>query len=617
MKNCRQKDPGTGAGCFFSGNAALFVAILFFGILRQMLIIGMPVFVRGSTCDDVLMIEMAEGLSKGQWLGKYSGLTLMKGCFYPAFIAATYKIGIPALHAITALHTLACGFFVFELRPLIRKKWKGLVLFVLLLFEPASFAERTFQADYRNSLTILQVLFLFGTVFGLYLNYGKSRLGDFLKAVFLGMCLLSFWNTREDAVWVLPFVLVGSIIVLIRAVVLSGPASAETHRRNRLRDFSSGISAPKTSADSTGETVYAAFSPGVSSQRRFDISERMCKILFAGALCVIPFVFLFGGNELIRQKNKEIYGLPIRLEASEGNFSRALRSIYSVRNEEEIRYVSVTKEKLDRLYAVSPSLQSIRGELNKYLASYDKADRHRGDGEVEDGWFLWALRRAAFDAGKTRSLAEAESFYGTVSKEIEEALDDPSGGLQRIRTMPSALMSPWRAGYLKELPAAMIKGWIMTAVMQDTSPSVKAYSISDEHLNLVEQLTGGFVIRETGTDPEIRKKAEEACARADLIGSLYRRILPPVAALSVILFPLLFIVETGKRKINQNFFLIMAGILLSEAVMLAGVGYTDITAFTAVRGTYLAGAYPLALTCIVLTVFEALEVAGKNDANIR
>ena len=384
-----RQDPGAGAGVLFRRDTLFPAAILFFCIARQMLVIGMPVFVRGSTCDDVLMIGMADGLSKGQWLGDYNCLTLMKGCFYPVFVAAAYKLRIPALHAITALHTLACGFFVFQLRPLIcnswqiqnsqksgisreaqkslisretRNSWKCLLLFVLLLFEPASFAERTFQADYRNSLTILQVLFLFGAVFGLYLNYGKKRLWDFLKAVFIGLSLVSFWNTREDAIWVLPFVLVGMIFVLVRAIWMAG-------REWRLK-----------------------------------------KILFAGFLCVIPFAFLLGGNELIRQKNREVYGLPILLEASEGKFAHALRSIYSVRNEEELQYMSVSREKLERLYAASPSLRSIRGKLDMHLVKYDRADRHPGDGEVEDGWFLWALRRAAFDTGRTRSLAEAELY---------------------------------------------------------------------------------------------------------------------------------------------------------------------------------------------------------------
>ena len=544
-------------------------AVLFFCIARQMLAVGMPVYVRGSTCDDRLMIEMAAGLSKGQWLGDYSALTLMKGCFYPLFVAATYKNGIPTLYAITGLHTLACVFFVLELRPLIRKPWKCLVLLVLILFEPASFAARSFQADYRNSLTILQVLFLFGAVFGLYLNYAGSRMRDFLKSFFIGLVLLSFWNTREDAIWVLPFVLVGLITVLIKAVYLCGP------------------------------------------------ERRRSKILFSVVLCVLPFAVLFGGNELIRQKNKAVYGLPILLETSEGKFADALRSIYSVRNEEEIEFVSVTGKKLDRLYAVSPSLQSISAELDRHIKNYDMIDRHPGDGEVEDGWFLWALRRSAFDAGKTRSLADAESFYNAVSEEIESALNEPSNGLQRIRTMPSALMSPWRTGYLKLLPKGMAEGWIMTAFMQDTQPSAEATVVSDDHADLVERLTGGYVVRADDTDSETRMKAETACARADRLGNLYLKIMPPVTVLALLLFPVILIIEIIKKKLNRDYYLIMAGLLLSDAVMLAGIGYTEITAFTALRCTYLAGAYPLTLVCIVLTYFEAFEAMKNHDTGIK
>ena len=42
-------------------------------------------------------------------------------------------------------------------------------------------------------------------------------------------------------------------------------------------------------------------------------------------------------------------------------------------------------------------------------------------------------------------------------------------------------------------------------------------------------------------------------------------------------------------------FLVIAGMWLSIVVMLGGVAYTDITAFTAVNYYYMAGAFPLML----------------------
>ena len=47
--------------------------------------------------DDRLFLNLALSLLKSDWLGQYSRLTLVKGCFYPIWIAFTFVSGIPLL----------------------------------------------------------------------------------------------------------------------------------------------------------------------------------------------------------------------------------------------------------------------------------------------------------------------------------------------------------------------------------------------------------------------------------------------------------------------------------------------------------------------------------------
>src|SRR5215510_15980411 len=49
--------------------------------------------------DDLLFLDQAKALLDGEWLGKLDALTLIKGPFYPLFIAATQVVGVRLIPA--------------------------------------------------------------------------------------------------------------------------------------------------------------------------------------------------------------------------------------------------------------------------------------------------------------------------------------------------------------------------------------------------------------------------------------------------------------------------------------------------------------------------------------
>src|SRR5512139_2354819 len=88
--------------------------------------------------DDRLFLNIADSLAHGKWLGDYSNLTLAKGMFYPLFLAATYRIGVPLLLAQQMLYAFACLLLVMAIRPIVGRPLMLLFIFVILLFNPMS-----------------------------------------------------------------------------------------------------------------------------------------------------------------------------------------------------------------------------------------------------------------------------------------------------------------------------------------------------------------------------------------------------------------------------------------------------------------------------------------------
>lgn len=548
---------------------AFVAAVAFVVVLRQVLFADLPIFVRGSTSDDQLMMAMASGLIEGDWLGPYAACTLMKGSFYPMLVSATHAAGIPYIAALTALHTAACLFFVSQMRFVIRNRWLLFVLLVVLLFDPAALSCRSFQAIYRNSITAMQVLVIFGAVFGLWLDYGDKRWKDIARAVIAGLAIWAFANTREDAAWVLPFVVVGLALVVAKAV------------------------------------------------RAFANDRKVRRLVAGVAITILPFALIFAGNAYVVGQNEARYGEAIRLECSDGSFADAMRSIYAVKDPVDLQYVSVSREKLERLYEASPALRSIRADLDRKVAQYSGYGRFSERGEVEDGWFLWALRYAAFEAGAATTLQDSQDFYGRVHVEIEAALD--AGMLERQPTMPSALMSPWREGYAGELLASMPRAIAATETFHEAEAlALQEDAPGSEVIMRSEDIVIGTAVTAEDAGSAEASSAAASARRANAVIGLYRALNPALAICAAAAFVVLAAISVARRRAEHiPFFLVVFGMALSAIVLFVGISYTEITAFTAIRNAYLAGAYPLALSCTWMTMLYCLEVALGERARSR
>ena len=73
-----------------------YTALVIISALSLWLRTGVPITaVPFSTYDDQLFFRTAKYLVEGQWLGPYDNLTLVKGMFYPFFVALAFWASIP------------------------------------------------------------------------------------------------------------------------------------------------------------------------------------------------------------------------------------------------------------------------------------------------------------------------------------------------------------------------------------------------------------------------------------------------------------------------------------------------------------------------------------------
>ena len=186
-----------------------------FGLVKQFLVYNLPIMaVPKGIHDDWIMVHLADTLRSGQWLGEYNSLTLTKGMFFPLYLAVINFLHLSYLNVTALLYTVGCMVFVYALRPLVPKQLPRLILYLALLWNPISYSLQAFQRVYRNSISYIQVLLIFGGFLAVYLRRRepvRKQIGWIIAAA---AGTASFFYTREDAIWVVPFLVVFTLVYL-------------------------------------------------------------------------------------------------------------------------------------------------------------------------------------------------------------------------------------------------------------------------------------------------------------------------------------------------------------------------------------------------------------------
>lgn len=542
-----------------------FVFVL--GIIKQILVSHIPIYaITTGAIDDHLMVRTANNLLTLKWLGAYDNLTLVKGPFFPFFLAVSNFIGISYIDMVTVTYTLASAIFVIAIHKIFQSKYPLYFIFLILLFNPISYSWDAVQRVYRNSITAGQVLFIFSGYFALYLR----RAEPIKKLIPWALCstlgLVTFWFTREDAIWIVPFIVVVTIIASIM-ILFAKPRNWKM-ARNKI------------------------------------------------ALFFVPCIGILFFTIVISSINFMVYGVYMTNELNEGNFPKALQAMYSVKDDTPVPYVSVSRNKLEKLYEVSPTLHSIKDTFDQRYTFWSACGRNQNNGEIEDGWFFWALRESAQIEGYHIDAKTAQIFYGSIYDEIMQAINNNQ--LETQPTMPSALMSPWRKGYMPKILETMGEEirYITSfdKITTELTPSVSNDQVETDYF---EGLTNNKAI-DSETEKQIWtvRYRQRYVDRLNFITKIYQitgTFAAVAGVLSYMIITVFYIVGIRKRDYKyQDTWLILTGILGSFLVLIGGVAYSHVSAFPSIFYPYLAGAYPLVIAFWTIAVAKLVDNLKKR-----
>jgi hypothetical protein len=549
---------------------ALIIFMAGLAMLKHLVVVHLPIYIIPYyLCDDRLMVDMANALLNFQWLGKYDWLTLSKGAGFPLFLAVINFLGISYITASASLYAIAGATFVFAIRPIFRKSWALYVIYALLLLNPVSYALHTFQRVYRSGINLSQVLLIVGCIFAIYLRREKHVRHLIWWAVTGGLSLAWFWNTREDALWMMPFVVVALLVTLM--------------------------------------VIYRSYGRVGG--------ECAVKLALAG----LPMVIWASSILAISSINYCYYGEYLTTEFPSGTFARAVKSLYAIAPADDSARsndrLAVTRSTVKRLYEVSPTLQDLKPYLEESMDSWGQYDSHPLDGEVENGWFLWSLRGAVAKAGYYDRPENPRRIYTQIDQDIERAF--ASGLLQRRPVMPSTLMPPWRDGFSLKILKTMKRAFVFAVTFADVRTGIPEKPENELEGTRLFELTTHNLGYSSQIDNDASLSYAAVCSGiCNSVGDLYRKCGAVFAALGLTGYVAVSASMILLKKANLgDAWLLLTGIGGSISALLAGVSYSDVALCPSITYMYLSGAYPLMIAYCSVSI--CIMVQGASGAHGR
>lgn len=353
-------------------------------IVKLILIDRLVIYViADSPHDDLWVVSAAENILNGNWLGKYNQYTLIKGCFSPIFLAFCNIIGISFLKMTSIIYIISCFVFIFSIKPIIKKEIALCFIFTILIFNPITMSMETFQRVYRNGHSQWQILLIFSSFISLLLKKEELVFKDILWSILGGFSLWAFFNTREDSIIIMPFVIVSTCIILIFLL------------------------------------------------------KKINKDIFVKIVIVLlPILILFLGNMFIKSVNNIYYGGYLLNDRTYGYFSNFIKDLYKIKPEDSLteKYTNkslpyhkynynIYRDVINKAYSVSPTLSSARPMIEASISTWDGGEE-LVDGELNFDHIIFAIRDGVAELGEYESLYKSERFYKKVYLELEEAFVD-------------------------------------------------------------------------------------------------------------------------------------------------------------------------------------------------
>lgn len=520
-------------------------------IIKLILVSPIRIFANSSAFyDDAMLVNHANSLLSYLWLGQYNEITLAKGIVFPIYLTVLHQFSIPYLIGNTLLCFCTALFFIIVASKLIKSKIILATIYTILMFNPITYASATYSRVYRDSIYQYLVIILFSFIVAVYLSKEKSVKRLLFYCVGSGIFLSLVWFTREDSLWVIPFV--GAALIISACFIIFNKQT--TKRALRL------------------------------------------------SCLALPILILLICHTTIAAINYKYYGVFITNDYLEGNFPKAYKALSLVKPVDWQASVPVTKLTREKIYAVSPSFMKLKPYLenNHFETSLM--------GNANGGAFPWALRDTVTQAGITDAKSQ-QIFYQKLADEINIALT--SGKLESRSGYIFTFVSPWDNRYLMPLQNSFSQALDMVINFKGMS-FTSLNSIGDNaSIRYFELITNNHAYYASDQIlPSGKLNILSSFSRYYSKCSFPFFILGMLCYCYISLRLILSL--KSKKYLLFNEWVILTGFMLSLLLRLLLTSYTSISSFPANNYMYLAVAYWIVLIFTSLSVSIVIDDIHKS-----
>jgi hypothetical protein len=339
-------------------------------LLKLWLVSGIRTLPAFGPHDASNFIDHAKGILHGAWFGEYNNLTLIKAPFFPLYLALIHELGIPLSLANELFYAAACFVACIAIRPIMKSGWLLGAVFAVTFFDPFTFATLAW-VPYRSDVNVSLALLCLACALAVLVRRTEAPRAALPWLVGLGSAFAGFWLNREEAVWLVP-----CLVLFLGLSVWYGSYDRNAQRWPRL------------------------------------------------AAVVIPVAIWGLAVSSIMLVNLRVYGWATAVEQQAPEFVAAYNALARIVPPDPRFRVPVPHGAREIAYRVSPAARelepTLEGQRGHAWANTSCA-QWNVCGDIGGGWFIWAFRDAVSAAGHYKSGAEARAFYVRLAAEIDGA----------------------------------------------------------------------------------------------------------------------------------------------------------------------------------------------------
>ena len=308
---------------------------------------------------------------------------------------------------------------------------------------------------------------------------------------------------------------------------------------------------------------------------------------------LIPFIVLTINLNIVSMINYKNYKIYTYNEIQDSEFKKTFRKVLQIKDDEKKDKVSIPRTTFFKLVDNVPSFNITKREINQYYKVLID-----DTGEIYNGNIVWYFRQFIFKKNNFKDGEEAEKYFKKMGEEIDQAFEE--GRLEKEYAFPSILLNvPTYNEFIN-----MHKNLINMVIYTSTYKNVKTITDFTDKKYDEENKAYRIVNLDSHTTENIVEKNDK---RYEIIRIIYM-------ILTVISSPVALIIYLINIERKDIYNLITSIIFFIYLIILAGVTYTDATAFMTMRYLCLGNLYILQTIFIILNIYRLYR--GKEDISL-